>query len=124
MVAINLRELNYCHFLFDAPNDQIALNKKKSKTDTESKTSAFLYLIGGGTPLSLELDIDEQFDEEDESETEMGECRGVFYDLEHVCLNSGRIVLTDTDGETIFVRIGNLALLEAPLVVLEGYAED
>lgn len=122
-VAINLRELDYCHFLFDR-SDLITLEPEDSAADAGSQTDgALVYLVGGGEPLSLALDVDEQFDENDE---EMGMCSGVFFDLQLECHNARRILLTDQDGEKIFIRAGNLAMLDVPLWVIEppDYEDD
>ena len=123
MVAINLRELNYCYFQFERADiaERIALSEKISKADAElDTTNAMVYSVGGGKPLLLDLLIDEQFDEDDD---EMGECRGVFYELQNDFDNSNKIFLTNSDGETAVIRVGNLALLDIPLLVLEGEEE-
>lgn len=120
-VAINLRELSYCHFLYD-PSDRVVIEQEKPKTgDVLERDSALVYLVGGGEPLPLDLDIDEQFDDGDD---EMGMCSGVLYDLEMDCPNARRIHLTDEDGESILIRAGNLAMLDIPLWVLEPLDVD
>lgn len=117
-VAINLRELSYCHFLFD-PSDRIVVSEEPTRTDgDDERDSALVYPTGGGEPLRLNLDIDEEFD------GEMGMCSGVLYDLEMGCPNARRIHLVDEDGESIFIRAGNLAMLDIPLWVLEPLCVD
>lgn len=54
----------------------------------------------------------------------MGMCSGVLYDLEMGCPNARRIHLVDEDGESIFIRAGNLAMLDIPLWVLEPLCVD
>lgn len=123
MVAINLRELNYCYFQFERADiaERIALSKEKSNADAGlDATNAMVYSVGGGKPLLLDLLIDEQFDEDG---AEMGECRGIFYELQNDFDNSKKIFLTNSDGETAVIRVGNLALLDIPLLVLEGEKE-
>jgi transcriptional regulator with XRE-family HTH domain len=123
MLAINLRELNYCHFQFERTDvaDLIDTSLEASEADTHfDPIRALIYQVGGGKPLSLYLEVDDQF----EDDGEMGQCRGFFYELEHDCSNSRRLCLEDNDGETIFIRVGNLALLDVPLFVLEGEEDD
>jgi transcriptional regulator with XRE-family HTH domain len=121
-IAVNLSELSYCHFLFDLVERQIIKFDECDKNDEvlaedqdDAKYLAQAYMVGGGDPLVLDLDADES--EFDESE-EMSQCNGIFYDLENFCEKSHRILLEDVNGENVFIRAGNLAILMVSINVL------
>ena len=116
-VAINLRELSCCHVRFDQP-DHIPLIDEKTEADEDiyGRDAAWVYLVGQGEPLPINLDIDEQFEDGDD---EMGICSGALFDLQAHCPNARRIHLTDVNGESIFIRAGNIVALVIPLYVLE-----
>ena len=136
-IAIKVRELTYCHFLFDAPprqsvslaenpanpanpanpeDEQDEEDEEDDDGDYDSQTSASIYVIGGGAPLVLTLNEDRP---ESADLEEMGQCQTAFYELDTECEPTHKIFLTDADGEEILIRAGNLALFMVPLQLLD-----
>lgn len=124
-VAVNVTELSYCHFLYDAENMKVVNlddNGEEATNSAEDEYTAQVYMVGGGPPLVLELDADESFDAS--SDEEMPQCHGAFYDLQTACTKSQRVFLTDEDGERVAIRAGNLAVFMVSLNVLTPYSEE
>jgi DNA-binding XRE family transcriptional regulator len=115
-IAINTRELVYCHFLFE-------LSYFVEEEAPELSTSVEVFFSGDIEPVtfSVEPDTGSTDDEEDE-----GQFRNIFFDLDLDPQPEDRIYFEDEDGEDVFLRSGDVALLRVPLFVLdpEFEAED
>uniref|UniRef100_Q47GG9 Helix-turn-helix motif protein n=1 Tax=Dechloromonas aromatica (strain RCB) TaxID=159087 RepID=Q47GG9_DECAR len=117
--ALNLAELDFCHFLFDVSPAGAVRDESDSKETEEEACSVLLHFIGGGSPMALEVDVDEPDDMDD-----TGQCGHVLYMLEMAPQQSDRYRIIDSDGEHAFIRAGSIALLSVPLAVLEPLDRD
>ncbi|HEX2272106.1 MAG TPA: helix-turn-helix domain-containing protein, partial [Pyrinomonadaceae bacterium] len=114
-VGVNLRELTYCHFLFDGPGAMDA-----SKQDA-MENRVLAYLSGDSRPLDFGVDPDEESADEEEDE---GTFRNIFFEMETYVEEQDRFHFEDEDGEDVFLRAGDLALLQVPLWVISPETED
>ena len=107
-IAVNLSELIYCHFLFES-SDIIR--------DTKDEPSEVrVFFCGTKKPLFFSVEPDVGcLDDEDDS----GEFRHILYMLDTYSEKHNRYHFTDEDGEDVFLRAGDIALLEVPLWVIE-----
>jgi len=111
-IAVNLSELVYCHFLFEA---RTAADKEHDSSEVR------VYFCGNNKPLSFGVDPDEgNPDDEDDS----GEFRQIFLMLDTYAERHDRFSFTDSDGEDVFLRVGDIALFEVPLWVVEAESHD
>lgn len=117
-VAVNLRELTYCHFLFDGLEASLAT---KQVQQDEMETPVVAYLSGNRHPLEfgVEADAGSPDDEDDE-----GEFRSILFNIETHVEEHDRFHFTDEDGEVVFLRAGDLALLRIPLWVISRNTEE
>jgi DNA-binding XRE family transcriptional regulator len=115
-VAINLAELACCQFLFD-PLTHISV--EKSVDEDERDHSVEIFLIGSTEPLEFDVDTEDP-DEEDG----LGQMGHIFYMLDTSTPPDYRFHFDDSDGESAFIRSGNIAMLKVPLKVLESDLED
>lgn len=117
--ALNLAELDFCHFLFDVFPAGVVTDEPDVKETEEEACSVLIHFIGGGSPIALEVDVDEPDDADD-----TGQCGHVLYMLEMAPQHSDRYRIIDSDGEHAFIRAGSIALLSIPLAVLEPLEVD
>jgi len=113
-VAINLRELAYCHFLFDAPSNSV-------RTEESSMLRVMAYLCGNHEP--FEFGVEPDFDSPDE-EDDSGAFRNIFFYMETHVEEHDRFYFVDEDGEDVFLRAGDLALLRVPLWVISADMDE
>lgn len=118
-IAINLAELAACQFLFEP---MLGLLETDSDANSESldKKRAIVHTTGAVTPITFEPEADSRADGDDEV---LGNFGNVFFQLEQSPAPSERLHFQDADGESVFLRVGSLALLSVPLWVLEPDAE-
>lgn len=117
-VAINLRELVFCHLLWDAgftlalSDDQVMIESD----ETDPREAVQVYLAGERTPLSFGAESEASHDIENE---------GSYFNriLFVLCIGSvqqhQRLHFVDEDGESAFLRAGDVAMLTVPLWVLD-----
>jgi DNA-binding XRE family transcriptional regulator len=103
-VALNLSQLVYCHFLFE-------VLPFLPEPDQEEHPDLKVYFNENKNHLSFQAEPDHL--EED------GTFRSILSFLESDPEDSERIHFEDVDGESVFIRIGDIALLYIPLWVLE-----
>ncbi|TDB42619.1 helix-turn-helix domain-containing protein [Photorhabdus khanii] len=112
-IALNISEIAFHQFLFDAPGDVYV------KEDTESEeldySNVRITFINGGPTACLSVEPDEPEDEE----YDVGQLGHIFYMLESGSAPSERFVITDMDGEDAFIRAGSVAMLQVVFSVLE-----
>jgi DNA-binding XRE family transcriptional regulator len=108
-VAINLGEVVYCHFLFD-----FGVIRDEQKEDEESGVE--IYFSGSTRCFEFTPEVDEP-DTEDEGDE--GDFGVIFRSLETGPERHERYRFTDVDGEDVFLRAGDIALLRVPLWVLK-----
>ena len=115
-VAINSRELIYCHFLFESAYFV-------AEEAPELSTAVKVYFCGDPDPVTFSVEPDDGSPEDEEDE---GHFRGIFFGLELHPEAEDRLHFEDEDGEDVFIRTGDVALLRVPLFVLdpEFEAED
>lgn len=117
--ALNLSELDFCHFLFDVFHNGVIKDEPGAKEADEDACSVFIHFIGGEAPIALEVDADEPDDVDG-----TGQCGHILYMLEMAPQQSDRYRIIDSDGEHAFIRAGSIALLSVPLAVLEPIDHD
>lgn len=109
-VAVNLGELAYCQFLFD-----VGLVPERNEDD-EQDSGVEIYFAGSRKRFDFtpEADAADSDDEGDE-----GDFGNIFGSLETDPQPHERYRFTDVDGEDVFLRAGDLALLKVPLWVVK-----
>jgi transcriptional regulator with XRE-family HTH domain len=113
-VAVNLGELTYCHFLFDGPAAGV------TKQDSMEK-AVVAHLSRNNSPLEFGVEPDAGSpDDEDDA----GSFRNIFFHMETHVEEHDRFHFEDEDGEDVFLRAGDLALLRVPLWVIAPEAEE
>jgi transcriptional regulator with XRE-family HTH domain len=109
MVAINLRQLVYCHFLFEVA-------AFVGEEDEELPIAAQIFLAGDRKALTFDVDPDDGTPDDEDDE---GEFRHIFASMELSVDETERFHFTDEDGEDVFLRAGDVALLKVPLSVVD-----
>lgn len=107
-IAVNLAEMVYCHFLFEAT--------PMSYREPDEESEVNLYFCGNQKRMDFRVEPDDVYLTLDE---EMGEFNGIFFDLESFPERHSRLFFEDEDGEDVFLRVGDIALLIVPLWIVE-----
>lgn len=102
-IGLNLSELSYCHFLYDA--DESELNEPPSET---------VSVTFRGGENSLEFSI-----ENDSGRPDYDIFRGIFFSMECIVSPSDRFHFRNSDEEDLFLRAADVALIEVPLWLIE-----
>jgi len=108
-IAVNLAEMVYCHFLFD-----VGVISEKSEEGEDSGVE--IYFSGSPKRFDFEPEVDRADPEEEGDEGDFG---NIFWSLDLDPASHERYRFTDVDGEDVFLRAGDLALLKVPLWVVE-----
>ena len=106
-IAINVRELVYCHFLFEG--------FPMPEEEPESSYVVEVFLAGDEKALHFAVEPDDG-DPDDEEE---GQFRGIFFDMELHVEETERFYFEDEDAEDVFLRAGDVALLKVPLPIID-----
>ena len=108
-IAINLAELDACQFLFEP---MIGLHEPDSSAVSEplDKDHVFVFPKGASAPIKFKLEAND--------EDAIGDFGNLFFQLEMNPAPSERLHFQDIDGESVFLRVGNVALLSVPLWVM------
>jgi DNA-binding XRE family transcriptional regulator len=109
-VAVNLGELAYCQFLFD-----VGIVREPS-ADEEDDGGVEIYFAGSRKRFDFTPEADAADSDDEESEGDFG---NIFWSLETDPQPYERYRFTDVDGEDVFLRVGDLALLKVPLWVVK-----
>ena len=117
-VAVNLRELTYCHFLFDGPLAGLAKQEPQDEID-EKPVVAYISGNHHGLEFGVDADLGSPEDEDDE-----GQFRSILFYMETHVEEHDRFYFKDEDGEDVFLRAGDLALLRVPLWVIAPEPEE
>ena len=112
-IAINLRDLVYSHFLFDSP---IAF-PDASDLDETTEHDVQVFLSNNNEPLEFSVEPDDVAKDDEEDE---GAFRNIFWMLEMSIPAHVRTAFTDGDREFVFLRTGDIALLQVPLRIVES----
>lgn len=112
-IAINLAELDACQFLFEP---MVGVNERDSSTVSEplDKDRVFVFLKKASAPMTFKPKVDSPADED-----AMGDFGNILFQLAMGMAPSERLHFQDIDGESVFLRVGSLALLSVPLWVVE-----
>jgi DNA-binding XRE family transcriptional regulator len=116
-LAINLSELEFCQFLFDAPGQVV----NETDEEREGRNSVQVYFRGSAKPYYFSVDQDEPTDEDMD---EMGQFADIFYHLDVYVEDGERYCFRDQDGEDVFIRAQSIAMLSVPLWVLEPNSDE
>lgn len=117
-IALNLSDLAWCQFLYEAPIGQVIAEKSANEEDDSNgdfNNTALIFMTGNQTPaaFSVEPESHHRPDEDD-----MGDFQNIFFMLEHSPSASDRLAFEDVDGETVFLRCGSISLLKVPLWIV------
>lgn len=105
-IAVNLRELDFCHFLYDVGRSE------KDAEDLEVR----VFFSGSTVPHAFEAEQDEG---DPDSVDDQGQLRNIFFAFETSVENNERLSFTDVDGERVFFRAGNISLFEVSLDLID-----
>lgn len=109
-VAINLSELVCCQFLYD-------LGNLEQSPDQDLETNAEVFFRGSSSAVRFNVDQDHGSPDDEDDE---GDFRNIFYSLDSGATEpSRRLHFADEDGESVFLRAGDIALLKVPLWVID-----
>lgn len=119
-IAINLAELSACQFLFEP---MLGVREPDSSAVSEplDNQQVFVYQKSSATPFVFEPEVDRP---EPDDECELGEFGDIFFRLELNQSPAVRLHFQDVDGESVFLRVGSLALLSVPLWVVQPNSTD
>lgn len=109
--ALNLSELDFCHFLFEVFTFE-TIGYCDASSGGEQDT-VNIHLIQRESPITLDVDSDELGDDG------IGQCGKMLFLLEKDPQPSDYFQITDVDGEEAFIKAGAIALLSVPFSVLE-----
>jgi DNA-binding XRE family transcriptional regulator len=107
-IAINLGEVVYCHFLFD-----VGVIREEEEGE---EPGVRIYFSGSTRCFEFDPEIDEP-DSDDEGDE--GDFGNIFRSLETGPERYERYRFTDVDGEDVFLRAGDISLLQVPLWVIK-----
>ncbi|MDN5942009.1 MAG: helix-turn-helix transcriptional regulator [Nitrospira sp.] len=111
-IILNMDHLIFCHFLFEGPNT-IYPEQEQIKEDSAVK----VFLADSSEPMSFDVEADEH--DEDDSE-EMGQFGNLIFTAEHSAGEDNVVFhFEDSDGEDVFLRGNDTAMIQIPLWVVE-----
>lgn len=120
-IAINLAQLTACQFLFE-PTVGVHEPDSSAVSKPLNKEHVFVFPKGAAEPMKFEPEADLAVDDDEDA---MGDFGNIFFRLELNPASSDRLHFQDVDGESVFLRVGNLALLSVPLwVIAHGVAAE
>lgn len=108
IVVLNLDHVLFGHFLFEPPNRIIDV-------DEGGKDDGVTVLFAGEADFhAFEVDADEP-EPKDDSEEDEGQLRNLLFEAELSNEADDVLSFTDVDGETVFLRAADVALMQFPL---------
>lgn len=114
-ILLNLRHLVYAHFLFDTG----------ISADTNEMETVRVFFDGLAEPFIFQVDEDRGTPGAEDDE---GEFRSILMSdgltVEDLGGKGARFMFTDVDGERVYLRAADVALMEVPLWVTQGERED
>jgi DNA-binding XRE family transcriptional regulator len=112
-VAINLSKLVYIHFLWEGPAPSVTIiTADKADEEEDPAEIVRLFIDGDTSPIVLRAEPEDGCD----SESERNYLNDVFVKLDSGFLEPHeRVHIVDEDGESAFFRVGDIALITAPL---------
>lgn len=116
-VAINLREVIFCHFLWDAgfmsglPDDQAEI----AQDDANPREKVQVFFSGNCTPTWFGPEAEDRTDNDDENRY----FNTIFIRMDFGVQKHERLHFVDEDGESAFLRAGDIALLTVPLWIVD-----
>lgn len=113
-IALNLSELVCCQFLFDIQSPESITDADPSRDPMDDGVT--VYLRGSKKPLAFNVDRDIG-DPEDEDDA--GYFRTILFMIELSPSPSDRYYFSDSDGESVFLRAGDISLMKVPLWVID-----
>ncbi len=127
---LNLNHLQYCHFLWEAPRIY------DRKYDEKDACSLNIFLAGDTEPLKFDIEPDTEIMSADCDDEKSTQLQRIIFDAEyHIPQvdDSRFIIFDDIDGETVFIKWDDIAMLSFPLsymcpdlyeAEMEGLGED
>ena len=112
-IALNLSEVSFCQFLYEAPTTSSVATPREVSADEEG--TVVVTLVGGGPKVELGVESD-VWDEGGD----VGQLGHIFFMLEHDPDPGERYRIIDEEGEDGFIRTGSIALLQVDLAALDG----
>jgi hypothetical protein len=111
-VRVNLRQIIYSRLMFDA----VPLKEAGSASDICERAPAIqVWMIGQQQPLEFEADPDEIEEEEDRDEGDLyGQLNGMIADMDGDSPSVGFISFKDIDGERVYLRVADIAMIAVP----------
>lgn len=112
-IGLNLAHCLYCHFIYEAWEMG---SSDENDGDEEAASDVQAYFADLLTPVRFSADMDRgQPGDEDDA----GCFRTIFFYLETNVERDQRFYFEDADGEDVFIRAADLALLKVPLWVVD-----
>jgi hypothetical protein len=105
-IALNLKHLTYCHFLFDAPKEE----------NIEEEVEDVSVILTDGATLSFDVEPDGY---DSQNKEELGQFGHLLAMAEMSVDENDIFNFEDADGETVFLRAHDIAMIKIPLWVIQ-----
>lgn len=116
-VAINLRSIIFCHFLWDIGNHKLIRTEPEEPVEDDDSPDQAVEVFFGKNPAPVRIIAEAEAGPDADSDS--NHLNFIFCALDGGCEPQERLHIVDEDGESAFLRAGDIALLTAPLWVLD-----
>ena len=110
-VLLNLDHTLFAHFIFEPANRIVEID------EADSHPGVRILFAGEGEFQTFEVDSDDP-EPQDDDEFDEGQLRNLLVELEMSTESDHVVSFMDIDGETAFIRVSDIAVLEVPLWAL------
>lgn len=117
LVALNVAQVSFAHFLWDVypPNATVISDDSDEAEEDDEAPAISLWLVGRNEPILLQAEPEIGDDE--------GELSNLFGSLEDELASYHRLHFLDVDGESVYMRVGDIALLQVSHTVWMEYED-
>lgn len=121
-IALNLAVTVFCHFLWEPGglDNVIRITEAKVESDDDQFNAVHVYFGANPVPITINAESEDG----DDVENDRNYLNTIFYMLDMEPMPHERLHIVDVDGESAFLRIGDIALLTAPLWLLDRKVRD
>jgi transcriptional regulator with XRE-family HTH domain len=121
-VAINLRSMIFCHFLWDLGSYKLIRTEPDEPIEDDEGPDQTVHVFFGENPTPVTISAEAE--DGPDLESDQSYLNFIFCALDGSCEPQERLQIVDEDGESAFLRAGDIALLTAPLWVLDSSELD
>jgi len=114
-VAINLKAASLIHFLWDGDIGKVIKTEENVEDDDSPAQAVRIFFGAKATPFILGAEAEDN----DDIDSDRNYLNSAFATLENGMERHERLHIVDEDGESAFVRVGDITMLTAPLWLLD-----